>query len=63
MLDMTGDVEVVPFAPYAARRSLLHVLPDRTVWSRSWHRAGVLRLVPLRANVQVVWTSEKTGRS
>jgi hypothetical protein len=59
MLDMTGDVKVVPFAPHAARRSLLHVLPDGTVWSRSWQRAGVLRLVPLWGNVRVVWTNEK----
>lgn len=59
MLDMTGDVKVVPFAPHAARRSLLHVLPDGTVWSRSWQRAGLLRLVPLWGNVHVVWTNEK----
>jgi len=58
MLDMTGDVKAVPFAPYAARRSLLHVLPDGTVWSRSWQRAGVLRLVPLWGNVRRVWTNE-----
>jgi hypothetical protein len=59
MLDMTGEVKVVPFAPHAARRSLLHVLPEGTVWSRSWQRAGLLRLVPLWGNVHVVWTNEK----
>ncbi len=59
MLDMTGDLKVVPFAPRAARRSLLHVLPEGTVWSRSSQRAGLLRLVPLWGSVRVVWTDEK----
>ena len=61
MLDMTGDLEVVPFAPHAAKKSLLHVLPNDTVWGHSSQRAGLLRLVPFWGNVRVVWADEKQG--
>jgi hypothetical protein len=59
MLDIGGELLTVPFAPRTAEPALARVLPASTAWTSSGHRAGLLRLVPLRglAGVTPSWGS------
>jgi hypothetical protein len=58
LLDLSSKPLTVPFAPRTAESALSRVLPPGTAWT-SGHRAGLLRLVPLRdyAHVTVTWDS------
>lgn len=59
MLEAHGRTAVVAFAPRIARQALSGVLPTDTVWTSSGQRAGLLRLVPLRAgSVTVNWSAD-----
>jgi hypothetical protein len=64
MLDTGGRPGIVAFAPRAAQRQLNRVLPTDTVWTSSSVRAGLLRLVPLRAGgVQLIWSTDVQGET
>lgn len=59
LLDTGVRPGVVAFAPLIAREQLNRVLPSTTVWTSSGQRAGLLRLVPLRAgSVEVAWSGD-----
>jgi hypothetical protein len=50
MLDVGGSLPVLPFAPQLARAALSGAAPPDTEWTSEGHRAGLLRLVPMRLN-------------
>jgi hypothetical protein len=57
MLDLSGELLTVPFAPRSARRALAGALPPDTEETLSGHHAGLLRLVPLKlAGVATSWS-------
>jgi hypothetical protein len=59
LLDASAEPLTIPFAPRTAEPVLSRVLPPGTAWTSAGHRAGLLRLVPLRdhARVTVTWGS------
>lgn len=60
LLDVDGDLPALPFAPLAARPALAGSAPADTEWTAIGHRAGLLRLVPMKlAAVGVTpWSAE-----
>jgi hypothetical protein len=59
MLDVGGPVPVLPFAPQLVRAALSGAAPPGTEWTSEGHRAGLLRLVPMR--LDAVSTNPPTG--
>ena len=48
MLSVDGEPPTLPFAPQIAQPVLLESAPAKTEWTTSGHRAGLLRLIPIR---------------
>jgi hypothetical protein len=59
MLDVGGSFPVLPFAPQLVRAVLSGAAPPGTEWTSEGHRAGLLRLVPMR--LDAVSTNPPTG--
>ena len=59
MLDVGGPLPVLPFAPQLVRAALSGAVPPGTEWTSEGHRAGLLRLVPMR--LDAVSTNPPTG--
>ena len=57
-LDVAARPQLVTFAPQVTRHAVAGALPAETVWTATGQRAGLLRLVPLRAGLaRVSWSS------